>query len=514
MFEKRKKTVSRKAGICFSAMFLACLAFGIETSAQTNPTVETLKNTTTSPERLSASFSEVAKAVESSVVSIDTKGKVPEIAEKGAEPPAGTPDEILEFFRKQMPQRPSYSVGSGFIVDKSGYILTNAHVVEDSSRITVKLDSGEEFIAKVIGTDEETDVAVLKIEAGKDLPFINLADSEKVKVGDWVLAIGSPFGLARTVTAGIISQTKRETPASLFQKFIQTDAAINRGNSGGPLVDMNGEVIGINSQIATSTGDYNGIGFSLPINDALAVYKQILQNGKVRRGYLGVSLDSVKAEFAKVYGLTEAKGAIVLDVRDKKSAAALAGLQTGDVILEFNGQKVESAADLIAKVSATAPEQTVNFVFMREIGAKMERKTIAVKLSERPSNNKVIDDQNSRRPLTIDGQKEILKPFGLTLSELTPALVKSYNLDANKGLLVKEINPASFIADVKASNGADALDEGDLIQRINRVEIADLKTFGEIANKLKIGDAVVLQVLGNNRSGRGGQLKIVQFTVQ
>jgi serine protease Do len=348
------------------------------------------------------------------------------------------------------------------------------------------------------------------------LPFVKFGDSEKAQVGDWVLAIGSPFGLSQTVTAGIVSQVKRETPYTYQfpKKFIQTDAAINRGNSGGPLVNMNGEVIGINSQIATSTGDYNGIGFSLPINDAAAVYRQIVENGKVRRGYLGVSLDSVKAEFAKVYGLPEVRGAIVLEVRDKKSAAALAGLQSGDVILEYNGQKVESAGDLIGKVSATAPEQTVNLVFMREIGAKFERKTTVIKLSERPSNSKTTDSDGTRRPLPIDGQKEPFKPFGLTLIELTPALVSTYKLENNKGLLVKEINPESFIADVKASNGTDALGEGDLIQRINRTEVADLKTFGEVAGKLKTGDAVVLHVLSNNRSGRGLQVKIVQFTVQ
>ena len=516
MFEMRKKIVSRKAGIGVSAMFLACLAFGIEADAQVNPTVETLKNTTTSPERLSASFSEVVKSVENTVVSIDTKGKVPEIAVKGEEPPAGTPDDILEFFRKQMPQRPVYAVGSGFIVDKTGYILTNAHVVEDASRITVKLSSGEEFIAKVIGKDEETDVAVLKIDAGKDLPFVNLADSEKAKVGDWVLAIGSPFGLARTVTAGIISQTKRETPyASAFQKFIQTDAAINRGNSGGPLVDMNGEVIGINSQIATSTGDYNGIGFALPSNEAGYVYKQILQNGKVRRGYLGVLLDSVKVEYAKVFGLTEAKGAIVTEVRDKQSAAAIAGLQSGDVIVEFNNQKIENAQDLIAKVASTSPEQSVAMIYLRENGATVERKTTNIKLSERPSNNRAANENDTPRKLPIGGAKEEVKPFGLTLNELTPSLVTTYKLEATqKGLLVKEINPASFIADVKMSNGADALDEGDVIQRINRVAVTNLKSFNDVAKNLKTGDAVVLHVLNSNRSGRGGQLKIVQFTVQ
>jgi serine protease Do len=512
MFDYQKKSVSRFS-FYSTVLTLVFLAGGVNLSAQ--PRTETIRNAALTPEKLSASFAAVAKSVEPAVVNIDTKGKVPDVTLKddGLPNSKNNAEETLEdFLRRQ--RRPSYAVGSGFIVDKAGYILTNHHVVEDSSRITVQLHSGEEFLAKIVGMDEETDLAVLKIEAGRDLPFVKIGDSETAQVGDWVLAIGSPFGLSQTVTAGIVSQVKRETPYT-FQfpkKFIQTDAAINRGNSGGPLVNMDGEVIGVNSQIATSTGDYNGIGFALPINDASAVYRQIIQNGKVRRGYLGVSLDSVKAEFAKVYGLTEAKGAIILNISDKKSAAALAGLQAGDVILEYNGQKVESAADLIGKVSATTPEETVNLVFMRETGARLERKTTAIKLSERPSNNKVVDDNDTRRPL--GNQRENLKPFGLTLLELNSTLITTYKLELNKGLLVKEINPASFIADVKASNGTDALGEGDLIQRINRAEVSDLKTFGEIAAKLKTGDAVVLHVLSNNRAGRGLQVKIVQFTVQ
>jgi serine protease Do len=513
MFDYQKRSVSRFS-FYLTVLTFAFLFGSVDLSAQT--TSETLRTAAITPEKLSASFAEVAKTVEPAVVNIDTKGKVPDLGVKDDNLPDKSPDDSdkLDMLRRQL--RPSFAVGSGFIVDKAGYILTNYHVVEDSSRIIVQLHSGEEYLAKIVGMDEETDLAVLKIEAGKDLPFVKFGDSEKAQVGDWVLAIGSPFGLSQTVTAGIVSQVKRETPYTIQfpKKFIQTDAAINRGNSGGPLVNMDGEVIGVNSQIATSTGDFNGIGFALPINDAAAVYRQIVQNGKVRRGYLGVSLDSVKAEFAKVYGLTEAKGAIILNVSDKKSAAALAGLQAGDVVLEFNGQKVESAGDLIGKVSSTAPDQTVSLVFVRETGAKLERKTASIKLSERPSNNKVIDDDASRRRLPVDGQKEPLKPFGLTLSELTPALVSTYRFENQKGLLVKEINPASFIADVKASNGTDALVKGDLIQRINRREVTDLKTFGEIAGELKTGDAVVLQVITNNSSGRGLQMKIVQFTVQ
>ena len=509
MFQILRKNLSR-----MSFFLLAVLATGVGIlNAQPGSPTERLKSTITSPERLSASFAEVAKIVEPAVVSIDTKGKLPEITTKGEAAP-GDPDDVMDFFRRQLPRRPSYSVGSGFIVDKRGYILTNEHVVNDAVRISVKLNSGEEFIAKVIGTDEETDLAVLKIEAGRDLPFAKLGDSDKAQVGDWVLAMGSPFGLTRTVTAGIVSQTRRETPyASLFQKFLQTDAAINRGNSGGPLVNMDGEVIGINSQIATSTGDSNGIGFALPSSDAKYVYDQILKSGRVRRGYLGVYLDSVKAEYAKVYGLPDAKGAIVTDVRDSRSAAAAAGLQVGDVIVEFNGQKVDSAQDLIARVALTSPEQSVSLFYFRENGANIERKSTTLRLGERPTKDRPVNDGTPTK-LPLDRSKAESKPFGLTLTELTPELAATYKLEGQKGLVVKEINPESYIADVKASNGGDALGEGDLIQRINRVSVADARTFGESVSRLKKGDAVVLHVLNYNPRERSVQLKIVQFTVQ
>ena len=236
------------ASIIFA--FLICGSSAMLTFAQTNMAADKIGDTKISPEQLSASFAEIAKRVEPAVVNIDTKGKMPDVTLKNDKPTSDEASDIMEFFRRQLPRRPSYSVGSGFIVDKTGFIMTNLHVVDDASRITVRLQSGAEYQAKVVGADEPTDLAILKIEAGRDLPFIKLGNSEQARIGDWVLAIGSPFGLAQTVTAGIISQTKRETPqASLFQKFIQTDAAINRGNSGGPLVSMSGEVIGINSKI-------------------------------------------------------------------------------------------------------------------------------------------------------------------------------------------------------------------------------------------------------------------------
>lgn len=421
----------------------------------------------------------------------------------------------MEFFRRQS-RRPTYAVGSGFIVDKVGYILTNAHVVAEAAKITVKLDDGREFTAKVVGTDDETDIAVLKIEAGADLPVVQLGNSDAARVGEWVLAIGSPFGLARTVTAGIVSQVNRDTPTtSVFQKFIQTDAAINRGNSGGPLVNMKGEVIGVNSQIATSTGDYNGVGFALPSNEAEHVFKQIVANGKVRRGFLGVALESVKPEFAKVYDLKEAQGAIVTEVRDPSSAAAVAGLQSGDVITEFNGQPVRSAQDLIAKVSATAPDQTIGVVYLREKGNTMERRTANIRLRERPIPTRVSADDTESVKLPVDPKKEETKPFGLTLGELTPTLAATYKLEGQKGVIVKEINPDSYIADVKSSNGTQtALGPGDLIQRINRVSVSDTKAFEAAVKKLSKGDAVVLHVLTFNPQTSKPIMKVVQFTVQ
>ena len=492
-------------------LFLSA-ALGVAAAAQTPRDADTNKAAVT-PQQLSLSFAAVTKIVEPAVVSIDTKGKAPETtARPGAKP--SEPGDLLDFFNR-LPRRPTHSVGSGFIVDKRGYIMTNAHVVADSARINVKLDSGEEYQAKIIGVDDETDLAVLKIEAGRDLPVAKLGNSDRAQVGDWVLAIGSPFGLTRTVTAGIISQVQRATPSStLFQRFIQTDAAINRGNSGGPLVNMNGEVIGVNSQIATTNGDFNGVGFALPSLDAANVFEQIVRSGKVRRGYLGVTLESVKPEYAKVYGMQEAKGAIIMQVRDTQGAAAIAGLRSGDIIVDFGGRAVDNALDLIAKVSSTPPDQSVAVNFLRENGNVLERKTATLRLGERPTESRADEDEPTPVKLPVDKRVDDPKPFGLTLTELPAEVGVQYKLNGQKGVLVKEINPESFIADVKISTGNQGLAEGDIIMKINRLPAADVKTFTGIVNTLKPGDAVVLHVLSLNPRGRTSDLKIVQFTVQ
>src|SRR6266704_446976 len=342
------------------------------------------------PEALSASFVEIARRVEPAVVNIDTLQSSPDVAESDNEDKADrTPGNPLYDMLRRQPQRPTRGVGSEFIIDAKGYILTNQHVIDGASRITIGLQTGERFRGKVIGVDSETDLAVIKIDAGRDLPVMKFGDSNGAQVGDWVLAIGSPFGLDQTVTAGIISKKDRDSASfTTFQRFLQTDAAINRGNSGGPLVNMHGEAIGVNSQIATLTGDYNGIGFALPSNEAKFVASQILAQGKVRRGFLGVTLESVKAEFARVYRLPDAKGAVVADIQPDKNGqptpAAKAGLQVNDVIVEFNGQPVQDSNDLIAKVAATKVGEAVSLAFLRDTDGKLDRRTVSVTLAERP----------------------------------------------------------------------------------------------------------------------------------
>ena len=371
---EQERTILKKLRIWIAALAVACLVAGIgigamlsgrPTSAQ--PDLQIAR----APEALSASFAEIARRVEPAVVNIETTQTQAEISEKDDDKEDQSPSNpLLDMFRRQ--RRPTRGVGSGFIVSPKGYILTNNHVIEDANRISVGLQSGEKYRATVVGVDPETDVAVLKIEASKDLPTVTLGDSNAAQVGDWVLAMGSPFGLDQTVTAGIISKKERETPYfNVFQRFLQTDAAINRGNSGGPLVNMRGEVIGMNSQIATSTGDYNGIGFALPANETNFVYKQLISQGKVKRGYLGITLDSVHDEFAKVYGLQEAKGAIVTTVADKfenglPTPAAKVGLQPNDIIVDFENGPVINAQDLIQRVASTPVGQQVSLTFLRD----------------------------------------------------------------------------------------------------------------------------------------------------
>jgi serine protease Do len=468
------------------------------------------------PEALSASFAAIAQRVEPAVVNIDTVNTPQGAADKGDsdddEDSKDSENPLMEMFRRRM-QRPAKGVGSGFIVDPKGFILTNKHVVEDASRITVRLQSGELLRGTVVGEDELTDLAVIKVNTTRELPSVRLGNSDEVQVGDWVLAIGSPFGLDQTVTAGIISTRERQTPSSSnFQRFLQTDAAINRGNSGGPLVNMRGEVIGVNSQIATSTGDYNGIGFALPSNEASFVYRQLVQTGSVKRGYLGVFLDTVKAEYARVYGLSEARGAIITDMRE--GPAQKAGIQVGDVVVEFNGQPVAGHQDLINKVASTPVGQTINLVVLRDVNGKPERRAVSVAVGERPlpGNEDVpgAEKPTPKPPATTRKSGAILESperprLGLTLSELTPQLANERNLRGVRGLLVKDVDPSGLASEAR-------VEENMVIVRVNRTPVNTIEDFERVVSGLKPGDAVVLNVA--YAQGDSIRQAIVQFTYQ
>ena len=528
-----ERAILRRLRVWIAALALACLVVGVGVGAMLagRPAVaqnesQRAAQNARAPEALSASFSEIAQRVEPAVVNIDTVS-APQVAERGTSPHGNgngnsnkdddDADErdgagenpLMEMFRRQMPQRPSRGVGSGFIVDSKGYILTNQHVVEGATRITVRLQSGELMRGRVVGEDDETDIAVVKVETTRELPTVKLGNSDEAQVGDWVLAVGSPFGLDQTVTAGIISTRERSTPvSSSFQRFLQTDAAINRGNSGGPLVNMRGEVIGINSQIATSTGDYNGIGFALPSNEASFVYSQLVAGGRVKRGYLGVLLDSVKAEFARVYGLKDAKGAIITDVRE--GPARTAGIQVNDIIVEFNAKTIANSQDLINKVASTPVGETVQLTFLRDVNGQLERRTVSVSVGERPPRSpEALPTPSSTpaMPKLNSGKPGSDRPtLGLTLSELTPQLANERNLKDVRGLLVRDVDQSGLAYEAQ-------IGENMVIQRVNRIQVNTLAEFEKVIGSLKVGDAVVMNVSYLDRSNRITQT-IIQFTYQ
>ncbi len=525
MFDSFKQTtdaeskVLRKLRVWIVAMGVVCVLTGVGIGAilAGRPAVaqDGSQSAARGPEALSASFVEIARRVEPSVVNIDTLQTSPDVAESDNEDKTDrTPGNPLYDLLRRQPQRPTRGVGSGFIIDAKGYILTNQHVIDGASRITIGLQTGERFRGKVIGVDSETDLAVIKIDAGRDLPVMKFGDSNVAQVGDWVLAIGSPFGLDQTVTAGIISKKERDSQAfTNFQRFLQTDAAINRGNSGGPLVNMHGEAIGVNSQIATLTGDYNGIGFALPSNEAKFVSEQILGGGKVKRGYLGVTLAPVQGEFARVYGLPEAKGAIIADVQPDRNGqptpAARAGLQVNDVVVQFNGQTVQDSNDLIAKVAATEVGQNVALTVLREVEGKLDRRTVDVTLGERP--NFLARDSEMPAPREKDaGVKTNSARLGLTLAEITPQLVTEKHLSGVKGLYVKEVDPNGLAADIRPRE----VSAGEVVTRINRVSVSTLADFQRVISSLKPGDAVVLNLSSYDRGSDRIVSRIVQFTYQ
>jgi serine protease Do len=370
------------------------------------------------------------------------------------------------------------------IVDPSGVVLTNAHVVAQASEIEVVTADGKKHKAKLVGSDQRTDLAVLRIQGGGSYPAAALGDSDKMNVGDWVLAIGSPFGLEQTVTAGIISAKGRVIGQGPFDDFIQTDAAINPGNSGGPLVNLSGEVIGINSAILSRTGGNVGIGFSIPINMAKRIYNELVSRGRISRGWLGVSVQALTPELAKSFGAKDAKGVLVADVVPD-SPAQQAGLQAGDILLEFDGKKVEAPPDLQRAVGLTSPGKAVQVKFWRDKGERQ----IQIKIGEFP-------EEGQRASASTKG-KSLL---GLDVRPLTPEQARQLNLRSAEGVVVLQVEDESPAAEA-------GIQPGDVIREVNRQRVRNVGDFENLTKGLQPGDRVTLLLQ------RGRQSLYVAFTV-
>lgn len=386
---------------------------------------------------------------------------------------------FFEFFRRYMqpfsgPRKyESKSLGSGFIISKDGYILTNAHVVESANEITVKLNDKREFSAEVIGTDRKTDVALIKIDA-KNLPVVTQGDPDRLKVGEWVVAIGSPFGFENSVTAGIVSAKGRSLAQENYVPFIQTDVAINPGNSGGPLFNMRGEVVGINSQIYSRTGGFMGLSFAIPINVATDIANQLKAHGKVSRGKIGVMIQEMTEELAESFGLSKAQGALVVSV-EKDGPADKAGIEIRDVILKFGDKAIEVSSDLPRIVGNTKPNTKVPL----QVWRNGTTKNIAVIIGEMPSE----EGERSRK----QGKKipDTSNRLGLALSELADGQKKQLGIEG--GLLVEEVQHAGVAARA-------GIRQGDIILGFNNQDIKTIRQFNQLLEKVEKGRNIALLI--------------------
>jgi serine protease Do len=435
-------------------------------------------------------FSDLVDRVGPAVVNIRTTQKVSQVSQglPGMDPN----DPFFEFFRRFMPpgtpmpgqpgqiprgltpapdrEVPS-GVGSGFVVDSDGFLLTNHHVVDGAESIIVTFPDKREFKGKVIGSDQRTDVALVKIE-GKNLPFLKIGNVNSIKVGQWVVAIGSPFGLENSVTAGIVSAKGRDTGEYL--PFIQTDVAVNPGNSGGPLLNLDGEVIGINSQIYSRTGGFMGISFAIPIDEAMRVSKQLRENGKVSRGRIGVGIGEVDKEVAKALGLDSSAGALVGSV-SAGSPAEKAGVIAGDIILRFDGKKVDKASDLPRIVGETKPGSKVNMLLWR----KGSEKTVSITVAE--------FDSEASKPVTPSGtdKSKSIEADKLGLAVADPTTQEKAQLGLTNGVIVRSSSGMAAIAGIIS---------GDIILRVGRTDVVSAKQFSDLVKVITKGQTIPMLV--------------------
>jgi serine protease Do len=441
------------------------------------------------PRQLSNQFSQIAKTLEPAVVNINTESTVKPTARRRGQNPGDDQDNPFgDFFDRffgngdngPIRQR---SLGSGVIVDAKGYIVTNRHVVEKADRIRVKLQDdppGVQHDAKVIGTDQETYLAVIKVDIDRSLPVAKFGNSDGMQVGDWVLAVGSPFGLQATVTAGIVSAKGRNiVPNRAFQSFIQTDAAINPGNSGGPLVDLEGEVIGINTAILTDTNAYAGVGFALPSNTVVQVYNQLTgPEHRVQRGSIGIEFNAeANPAIARVYGV---ESGITVSSVVAGSPADRAGLKVGDTIISVDGKGIKNGDELVAEIAGRRPGSKVTLDYVRN--GKKEQTTVTVADRAKLFASRLGEDDQAEEESTPKQSR-----FGITVHPLTPEMADRLNTPSGKGVVVQDVKPGSFADDV-------GLTRGDIILEINKQPINSEEDFDHVQSSLKSGQDVVFLV--------------------
>ena len=498
----------RRRRLLFFSMIFGTLILGVAIGTMIDHSVSAARSAVSSPApisvpsptKLSSHFSTVAQRVEKAVVNINTetiiRGQSPSRRQFREDP---FQDFFERFFGPENPprKRRSRSLGSGFVVDAKGYILTNAHVVQNAETIRVKLSSGEEYEATVVGEDGNTDLAVIRVEAKEELTAAKLGDSDGMRQGDWVLAVGSPFGLEQTVTAGIISATGRKNMSAdttPWQHFLQTDAAINQGNSGGPLVNMAGEVIGVNTAILTQPsfggriGGNFGIGFALPSNLATNVYNQLIKHGKVKRGAIGIQMQGeVTPQALKGLGAADGKGVIVEKATPADGPAARAGLQQGDVIVEVDGHKINDTYDMHRVLSTVLPGTKITIKYIRDSRVRTTQLT-AMDRDDLPSAVR-------RDAPEEEGPSESVR-LGITAENLTPRLARQFNLSENEdGVYVMAVEPGSIADEAR-------IRPHDLIMEINKTPTRTRRDLTDLTSELKSGDNLLFLVKRWDRGAR------------